>query len=136
MAFQKVDRIQKNNILFDNINEYEYDILNMVEVNLKHNKLKDEKSIANRTLGWYESITTCHAYKYCSTLDRVYQVGGTGIWAINKASHHVFGSVIDPSGLGRWNWVSFQGKDGYIGKKCTVYVPHTLYSGGTNTVYA
>lgn len=86
----------KNEIVFNKINEFEIDIFSMVEVNLKLNELKDKDSIENRTLGWYKNLTTRHACDYQLTLDTAFQVGGTGIWAKDKASHRLFGSGIDP----------------------------------------
>ena len=57
------------------------------------------------------------------------------MWSIDKAAHRVIGKGQDKSGLGRWAWVRYRGKDNVTLRIFTAYRPNPP-SEGPFTVYA
>jgi hypothetical protein len=60
-------------------------------------------------------------------------MGGTLMAAINHMTHRVLKSGTDPTRLGRWSWIQFQGKQGMRLRVEMIYRP--VESAGVLSTY-
>jgi hypothetical protein len=64
------------------------------------------------------------------------QFGGTFAMAFGELVTKATDSNVDPTGLGRWSWIQFSGKEGHTTRILSVYQPcHTSWK-KTDSVYA
>jgi hypothetical protein len=105
------------------IDEVQPDILGMSE----HNRVISRMSRENRpqeVMGVWQPRTVCRFSWLHSTANTTsYEVGGTGIITSGKGSTHTISYGEDKYGLGRWNWVSLQGKKNKITTVISIYRP-------------
>ena len=90
---------------------------------------------------WYErtrlsfqssrSILACNSTEPDRT--RINQYGGVAVIAVDDVSHRVVGQGQDSTGLGRWAWMLFEGKQGHKLRVISVYRP--VESIGPSTVF-
>ena len=57
------------------------------------------------------------------------QWGGTGVLTHGTLAHYSGGSGVDPSGLGRWTWSLFTGKNNLKLRVVSIYIPCPNYTG-------
>jgi len=64
-----------------------------------------------RTRGWWEALHLTISHNHTDQDANPYQLGGVAILSCNKTAHQVVGSGQDPTGLGRFCWSTYRGKD-------------------------
>lgn len=103
----------KNNEIRQWIRQQQFDIIGLSEINVHWKSIPAAHRLAERTVGWFESLHLSYTYmKYWPT-NSPSQVGGTLIWSINKAAHRAEkAKESDTSGMGRWCSTTFNGKNG------------------------
>jgi len=99
----------KDDQLRELMKKMEVDIMCLPEVNVCWHKLSPRNRLAERTLGWFETLHRSVAYNYQDQSATRHQYGGTVIFSINNAASRVMGSGKDTTGLGRWTWTRFRG---------------------------
>jgi hypothetical protein len=62
------------------------------------------------------------------------QWGGVGIPSMTKAAHRVANSGTDKTGMGRWTWTRFRGRNNVMLRIITGYRPHRNLE-GAQSVY-
>ena len=99
------------------------DILGISE----HNRVVSRMSRKNRpqeVFGKWQPRTVCRfAWMRNETNTTTYEVGGTGIITSGKGSTHTIQNGEDEHGMGRWNWISLQGKNNRITTIISIYRP-------------
>jgi hypothetical protein len=109
------------------------DVMCFPEVNVCWHKLTPRNRLDERTLGWFETIHRSVAYNFRDSTAKRHQYGGTTIFSINNAASRVMSSGRDATGLGRWTWTRFRGRNGIITRIICAYRP--CIPTGTNKVY-
>ncbi len=71
------------------LNKWEFDIFGFVETNLDWHLLKEEDKLPLRTQEWWEAQHISWTNNRTSTPRTVKQFGGTALFSINQAAHHV-----------------------------------------------
>ena len=64
------------------------------------------------------------------------QYGGTATMAFNKITSTISGTGYNKTGLGRWSWIKFSGKDSVTTRIITAYCPCKGSLNQPTTVYA
>ena len=64
-----------------------------------------------------------------------FQYGGTAVMAFDQAAHRVKSTGADSTGLGRWSWILFEGKQKYTTRIISAYVPCKSSCDRRQTVY-
>ena len=64
-----------------------------------------------------------------------FQYGGTAMLAFNESAHRIKQSGGDPTGLGRWSWILFEGKHQYQTRIISAYVPCKTSDDNRQSVY-
>ena len=109
--------------------QQQYDIIAINETN-KNWKLIPHEQRPWRTLtGIWQSV---HINMNHNTMDLVadkFQPGGTGVISTNSYAHRVMEKGKDSSGLGRWSYTKYRGKDGMNLVVISVYRPVVNTSG-------
>ena len=80
------------------------------------------------------ALRTVAAYNTNENIERR-QYGGTFQLTFGELASRVVDTGVDDSGLGRFAWTKFQGRNGHVARLVSVYVPcYTARSGGELTV--
>ena len=82
-----------------------------------------------------ESKTTL-GYNVKDCVSSNYQPGGTMQISINKPSHRIIETGRDESGLGRWVWQKYRGKQEITLRIITAYQPCTPSTAGPSTTHS
>lgn len=88
------------------------DVVGLSECNVSWRNLPVQLRLHERTRGWWESLHLNTAYFEVFEGRNRSQAGGVSLWSINKGAHRVMASGSDPSGLGRWAWTKYRGREG------------------------
>ena len=64
-----------------------------------------------------------------------FQYGGTAMLAFNESAHRIKQSGGDPTGLGRWSWILFEGKHQYQTRIISAYIPCKSPDDNRQSVY-
>ncbi len=126
----------KNHRLFEAITESQIDIIGMTEINKCWHRVDEEHKWHNRTRGWWESSNSTIGYNTKDSASGVFQPGGTLITSINKPAHRIIETGKDPTGLGRWTWQRFRGKQNITLRIVSAYRPCIPSTAGPNTTYS
>ena len=93
----------------------------------EHNRVVSRMARENRPqeiIGKWQPRTVCRfTWLNNSTNTTTYETGGTGLITSGKGSTHTIGSGEDEHNLGRWNWVTLQGKNNLITTIISIYRP-------------
>ena len=93
----------------------------------EHNRVISRMSRQNRpqeVIGKWQQRTVCRFSWLRNKINTTtYEMGGTGLVTMGKGSTHTIGSGEDAQGLGRWNWVTLQGKHDKITTIISIYRP-------------
>ena len=90
----------------------EFDIFALTETNTCWHRLPIQDRLPERTMGWWEALHVSLAYLQETTAHQEpLQPGGVGLFSINQAAHRVIESGHDLSGLGRWAWTRYRGRN-------------------------
>ena len=90
----------------------EADVMCFPEVNVCWHKVAPRNRLEERTMGWFETLHRSVSYNSRDQITSRHQFGGTAIFSINNAASRVMGSGRDSTGLGRWTWTRFRGRNG------------------------
>ena len=109
--------------LFD---ESKPDVVGISEHSRVISRMKRENR-PQEVIGPWQPRTVCRfSWLRNKTNTTTYETGGTGIVTMGKGSTHTIGSGEDDKGMGRWNWITLQGKHD---KKTTII---SIYRPGKN----
>ena len=99
------------------------DIIGISEHNRVISKMtRDNKP--NEVIGKWQVRTVCRfAWMKEDKSTTSYELGGTGLITSGKGSTHTIGSGEDSHGMGRWNWITIQGKQNRIISIISIYRP-------------
>ena len=125
--------IEENRAIFNAFAINEADIQVLTETNVHWRMLEEDDRLYSRMGSWYQSLHMSLAYNVTQYPITPKQIGGVGVFSINKASHRVVLRGQDKSNLGRWAWTLLRGKDGVSLRVITAYCPHDR--GGDFSVY-
>ena len=125
----------KDDIIKNGITKLDFDIFGIAEVNVNWTHVSEEHRLVNRSRHWWASSHFASTHNKNSTTRATAQYGGVAMWSIDKAAHRVTNKGQDPSGLGRWVWVRYRGKNNITLRIFTAYRPNPP-SEGPFTVYA
>lgn len=127
---------EKNDAIFQFSHSHSIDILGMTEINRNWRHIPDNHSWYHRTKTWWEDSKASVAYNTNDSASTAFQPGGSITHAINKAAHRVIEAGRDPTNLGRWSWLRFQGKNNIKLRVITAYRPCKPSSAGPSTAYS
>ena len=94
--------------------ENDVDVMILPEANVCWHKLHHRDRLHERTFGWFEDIHRGHAYNFGDDESDRRQYGGIVILSRNHSASRVMESGRDETGLGRWTWVRYRGRNGII----------------------
>ena len=103
--------------------DWDVDQMLIAEGNANWSLIKEEDSLYERFRGRWEGLNVNTAHLLKPTSPTRFQYGGVASILRNKASHKVFKSGRDKSGMGRWCWTLMQGKGGIRTRFITGYRP-------------
>jgi hypothetical protein len=98
-------------------------ITGLAETNLSWSKLKGKHRWEERSLGWWEDMSSITCHNKLDQPKKDFQPGGNLMITTGQAKYRMVKSGVDPSNMGRWCWQSFSGKTGVITKVITAYRP-------------
>ena len=102
----------------------QFDAFMMSEVGLCWKKLGIEDQWFERTFGKFKATRACLAYNKTELeMTKKLQTGGVGVVAADDVVHRITEQGRDESGLGRWAWLRFQGRQGVKIRVISVYRP-------------
>jgi hypothetical protein len=109
ISFQKDSN--KDNVLRCGISQWEFDIFGLLETNVDWQLIPEDHKPHLHMKEWWDScpliIQSCRATK----IDHRQQFGSMALLSLNKSSHRVISKGIDTTGLGRWRWTRYHGKN-------------------------
>jgi len=98
------------------------DIVCLAETNVHWKRLTSKNSIYNRLKRLWNSFQYCTSHNKHESLG-VGQRGGTCTFCVDQTSYRLAKKGVDTTGLGRWSWIEFHGKDQYKTRVYTAYRP-------------
>jgi len=103
-------------------NKSKSNIVCFSETNVHWKRLTSKHSLYNRLKRHWKSFQYVTSHNTHESLG-VGQRGGTCIFCIDQPSYRIKKKGTDPTGLGRWSWIEFMGKDQYKTRIYTAYRP-------------
>ena len=122
----------KNKVLLGTFLDYQIDVYAMNEVGVHWLNVDEKNRMYNRTKGWFERSEISLAYNSTEKPSSEHQWGGTAVMSVNKMAHQFMQKGSDSTGLGRWSWQRFRGRNGMALRIVSAYCPQA--SGGINSV--
>ena len=115
----------KNRQFFRSLRRHEADIITIQELGTNWSLARGKDKWHDRLdvafgRGQYKTIL---GYNIHDATGNRRQWGGTAIITLGRITQYVRGANVDPSGLGRWVWARFQGKDGVVLRVISIYRP-------------
>ena len=127
---------EKNHSLYKAMEKLDPDIIGLVEVNQHWQTMSSDHQWRNRTMSWWEMSHSAIAYNIRDVTTRSsFQPGGVILQSINKAVYRITKSGRDNSGLGRWAWTMYRGKQNITLRVICAYRPCIPSSTGSQTTY-
>ena len=118
-GFQNVNNLQedsrtsKSRQLVDFVVQKDYDCFMMAEIGLNWRKIGADNRWFERIVGKFKSSRSVFAHNVTELQrTKVLQPGGVGMISTDEVTSRVVDSGTDPTGLGRWCWTRFQGRNG------------------------
>ena len=129
---------RKNTMIRNAVNKYEFDIMGITETNRSWRKVEAKDRIRERTRDWWNPLHTMIAYNKGEECKNTALQEGVLQWSIDKPANRIVSqeSGLDPSGMGRWLYSTYQGKNGMRLKVVTMYRPKKPNKPGEKKVYA
>ena len=121
--------------MIDQLAHYKTDVYMLAELGWNIPRMPAGNSWFERsktTLHRQSNILACNKQDTHNT--KAHMPGGTGIIALEEAQPRVVDKGVDDSGLGRWTWMRFQGRDGHFTRMISAYRP-CRNSASLGTVY-
>jgi hypothetical protein len=128
-------RAHKHQQIGDAFTETEADVFGLVELNLNFRVLDASSQ-------WFERFRhlkrnhSIHSSNQHDSSDSKVLFGGSAQIALGPSSHRVLESGADPSGLGRWVWTLFAGRNNTKLRVLSGYRPNPDSSDSTGSVYS
>ncbi len=116
------------------INLWEFDIVGLAELNIDWRLIPEQDRLYFRTKPWWKTVHISSTHNTTSPPIQRKQFGGTALLSLGSVVHHITGTGSDPSGLGRWTWSLYRGKNQRLLKVYTAYRPNP--PSGPFSVYA
>ena len=141
VAFQNINGLPKskqhpkNKDFVEMEARLQVDVLGISEVNLYWPKVDVQDQLQARTREWWQTSHTNKAFLNEEGISSHFQPGGTAIMSIGQVSSRVIESGKDKSGMGRWTWTRYQGKNEQTIRIAVAYRPNKS-TGGPMTVHA
>jgi exonuclease III len=105
------------------------DVTLITEVGQNEKRIRSEKTLYERTKGWWETTTSRIATNRHFDSGSERQFGGVAIVAQGEVAHRIIQTEKDPTGLGRWTSILISGKKGKRTRIISAYRPTV----GSNT---
>ena len=115
--------------------KYNVTIMGLAELGVNWKAIENDKTIWERTTGWFENQRIAVGYNTKDLRHNKSQPGGTAILSQGGVSLRLVKNGSDSRKLGRWTWQKFRGKDNITTRIISVYVPIKSQSQGYATVY-
>jgi hypothetical protein len=117
------------------IKKYQLNLFGIIEVNLNFKQLGPKAQWHDRFAHApkHHSSVACNQHAFTKSRRNF---GGVANISDGDFTHRVDDSGKDPSGLGRWTWTTFRGKNQVIVRIITGYRPCVDYSDKPNSVYS
>ena len=127
-------RTSKSRQLIDYIVHKGYDVFLMAEIGLNWRKVGNNDRWFECIWGKFKTSRSIFAHNVNElSVTKVHQPGGVGAIASEEVTHRVIATGKDPTGLGRWCWIHFQGRNGIRIRTIAVYRP--CNAPGATTTY-
>jgi hypothetical protein len=102
------------------------DVICLTETDVNWTKVTIHNRLHERFLGWWQKLSINIAHYATLPPKRIrsttaHQFGGVAICSVNDGAAQVVSSGQDGTGLGRWAWTQYQGKDGNSLRVVTAY---------------
>ena len=114
---------RKNQQLMRFVKQNDMDVIGLSECNLNWKHIQPADRLEERTIGWFESLHISTAYYATYNTVQPYQFGGVSLWSVNQAAHRVMSKGVDTTGLGRWSWTRYRGRNGITLRVVSAYRP-------------
>jgi hypothetical protein len=127
-------RTSKSRQLLDYVVQKDYDCFMMSEIGLNWTKIGANDRWFERVSGKFRKSRSVFAHNVTELhQSKVLQPGGVGLLSTDEVTHRITDTGKDPTGLGRWCWTRFQGKNGIRVRIISVYRP--CNTPGATTTY-
>ena len=125
----------KDKQLFICLKEEEVDMMGIVEANICWTKADPKDRLSVRTRGWLKCSNVKYAHHSLEPMIFILsQPGGVVSVIVDRTTYKVDGSGKDFTGLGRYAWTKFKGRNGMHLRVIIVYRP--CKTAGSETAYA
>jgi hypothetical protein len=133
----------KNYLIRSFVLKNEFDIFGLAESNVNWSQLNASAQFHERILHTWDKTHASLAYNRTVTsrspsslraVSSFHQYGGVALLSTTQAAHRVSKSGLDPTGLGRWTWTSYQGRSFVSLKVVAAYRP--CLSDGPSSTYS
>ncbi len=117
-------RSERSRKVVNTIGSTESDVFLMGEVKLYWPLVENQNKWFERVIGKFRahrSLFGCNTTEHSIT--GLQQYGGVGLIATDEAVNRARNGGKDPSGLGRWVWMRFQGRNGHMTRVVSIYRP-------------
>ena len=110
--------------MFDFIQKYSAGVYCGQELGKNWSAIPAEQSLQTLARGAIgPSVRAVTAHNYHSGVNSPNQWGGTAVLSMDQMSRYAAGVGRDPTGLGRWCWARFRGKNGIFLRVASIYCP-------------
>jgi hypothetical protein len=121
------------------ITKWDFDVFGLSEVNMYWPQVRKELQFLERVNSWFNPLQTRALCSYNKNEIRkhrsIRQYGGTAQISRGNAALRQVDRDEDPSGLGRWVWQKYMGKDQRVLRVITAYRPIKTAAASLYTVY-
>jgi Endonuclease/Exonuclease/phosphatase family len=106
----------KSKVIEEAIRALGADVICLTETDVNWNKVTIHNRLHERFLGWWQRLSLNIAH-YAALPPKqmqstsAHQYGGVALCSVNDGAARVISSGQDATGLGRWAWTRYQGKD-------------------------
>ena len=117
-------RSERSRRVVNTIVSTEADVFLMNEVKLYWPKVEKQNKWFERVIGRFRAhraLFGCNTTEHDKT--GLQQFGGVGLIATDEAVNRARNGGKDPTGLGRWVWMRFQGRNGHMTRVVSIYRP-------------
>jgi len=114
---------RKEEQLRKHITKYKFSSMCLTEHNVHWNSIPVDERLEERTADWFEKLATNTTYYKNCPVKSPQQYGGCDNWSIDKAAYRILSRGSDKSGLGRWCWTRYRGKNNKSLRVVAAYRP-------------
>jgi endonuclease/exonuclease/phosphatase family metal-dependent hydrolase len=117
-------RTERSRRLVNTIGTTEADVALLSKIKLYWPRVEQHNKWFERVIGKFRAhpaIFGCNKTEHDRTA--IQQFGGVGLVAVDEAVNRAKNSGQDPTGLGRWVWMRFQGRNGHMTRVVSLYRP-------------